>query len=58
MFELGLESQVFVTTENYAQQAENNTGFFGFLPGITTIGNKIKYVYISTTISGTSLHKK
>lgn len=43
-----LKSHVFSTTENYAQQAENNTGFFDFLRGITPIGNKIAYVYTYT----------
>lgn len=36
------------TTENYASQAENNTGFFDFLRGITTTGNKIAYMCIYT----------
>jgi len=45
MFKKDGRSHVFRTPENCAQQAENNTGFFEFLPGITTIGNKISYIY-------------
>lgn len=58
MFELDLKYQVLITRENYAQQAESNTGFFGFLPEITTIGNKIEHLYVNTNVTGTSLHEK
>lgn len=50
MFELDLKSQVFIATGNYAQQAEINTGFFVFLSGRTTIGNKIEYMLLNTYV--------